>query len=229
MSNIKRITKELFGISSSNTTEFVVKMTVNLYRNGPKILNASGQMAPIISDHEFAYDFYLDTDNVSGLYIKTSQSVIIESKHNRSGKPGIPQAQNQSAYVKVRLYNLDLDNVTIGCDAMMELISAQESFTYTRDNMPSDISEDLKANPKTKIVYLRSRNFISFEPCVLMSGVESYKGVLIRCTEGVIGRVTIDEFRAFIRTMKEIANNFLSISNSMLNTAYLSSLSKRIT
>ena len=214
ISNYNRISKDILSIGSLEKPLLIIKHVMALNRKNL----TSNEKIPHFFEYTSKSDYvpYSKVRNVS--FSKTLEFIMIESKINLN-----MNSQYNNDYVKCRIFYKDfvemkkaLDDVEKWYEDIKDLYTVRE-YNNTIVDLKSTYKELIK------VVFFKgiTNRFISFQPCIVYDNSATYPGVEIKCDQGVIASISLDEFLTVKMALTEYMNNFNLFSVNMLQLIYL--------
>lgn len=125
--------------------------------------------------------------------------------------------------IKCRIYYKDFPGILDLINRVKKTFdTTNDLFMISMDNKIIDINE--KYRKHIEIMFFKgsmANRFLSIKPNVLVDRNTVYPSVILECNDGILGNITFDEFLTLKLALEEYIRNFHTLSNQLLNTAYL--------
>lgn len=216
--NTDYITKEImtFGPDSKPVLALKHKMTLyKLFKN----LNTG-----LFERTAFYYEY--STPNMQSpnkeyklnlFFRKINDYLVLESKIN------LDQTSKYGGFIKCKLYYKDFVDILKSLNEVETwFIDLRNIYMFDENGLMIDVKEE-KTNLVSITFFKGTQNglFLSFNPSILFDSDVVYPAVEIRCLQGVICKITLDEFLTLKLCLTEYINNFNQLSNDLLHLCYL--------
>lgn len=213
ISDYNKISKDILTIGTIDKPLLTVRHVIGI--NKKKLTN--NEKTPHYFEYMSKADYvpYSKVRNV--IFTKTLEYIQIESKINQN----INSQYNE--FVKTKLFYKDfvetkkvLNEVEKWYEDIKDLYTVRE-YNNTIVNIKSTYKELIK------VVFFKgvSNRFISFQPSIVYDNSVTYPGVEIKCDQGVIANISLDEYLTLKLALFEYINNFNMFSVNMLQLMYL--------